>query len=159
MKKPTSETAIQDFYEDKVAVCYGCGHNNPHGLHVRTHWDGKEGVFHFKPQPYHTAYPGFVYGGLLASLIDCHSVGTATAASYQAEGREPGTEPHIRFVTGTLTVRYLQPTPIEAELVLRARVKERHEKKVVVTCSLYANDKECAQGEVIVVRAPKDLLR
>jgi acyl-coenzyme A thioesterase PaaI-like protein len=158
VSKSKTETAIQDFYEDEVAVCYGCGRNNPQGLHIRTHWDGKEGVCHFKPQPHHTAYPGIVYGGLLANLIDCHSVGTATAASYQAERREPGTEPQIRFVTGTMTVRYLQPTPVEAELVLRARVKEIHEKKVVVTCSLYANGKECAQGEVIVVRAPRDVL-
>ena len=149
--------AIQDFYEDEVAICYGCGHHNLHGLHIRTHWDGQEGICHFKPQPYHTSCPGFVYGGLIASLIDCHSVGTATAASYQAEGREPGTEPQIRFVTGTLNVRYLEPTPIDVELVLRARIKALYEKKIVVSCSLYANEKECAQGEVIAIRAPRNL--
>jgi acyl-CoA thioesterase FadM len=98
-----------------------------------------------------------VYGGLIASLIDCHSVGTATAACYQAEGREPGTEPQIRFLTGTLNVRYLEPTPIDVELVLRARIKALYEKKIVVSCSLYANEKECAQGEVIAIRAPRNL--
>lgn len=151
------EKPIQDFYEDEIAICYGCGHQNPHGLHIKTHWDGQEGICHFKPQPHHTAYPGFVYGGLIASLIDCHSTGTATAASYQAEGRKPGTEPQIRFVTGTLNVRYLQPTPIDVELVLRARIKALHKKKIVVSCSLYANEKECAQGEVIAIRASKKL--
>jgi acyl-coenzyme A thioesterase PaaI-like protein len=148
---------IQDFYEDEVAICYGCGRHNTHGLNIRTYWDGEEGVCHFKPRSYHTAFPGFVYGGLIASLIDCHSVGTATAASYQAEGREPGTEPQIRFVTGTLNVRYLQPTPINVELILRARIKALYEKKIVVSCSLYANEKECAQGEVIAIRAPRNL--
>lgn len=150
--------AIQDYYAKEVAVCYGCGRTNPEGLHIKTYWDGSEGLCRFKPQPHHTAYPGFVYGGLIASLIDCHCTGTATAAAYEAEGREPGTDPPIRFVTGTLTVRYVRPTPIEDELILRARVKELGEKKAVVTCSLFAGHEECAQGEVIVVRAPKTMM-
>ena len=154
-----TDKAIQDFYADEVAVCYGCGHNNPKGLHVKTYWDGTEGLCRFKPQPYHTAFPGYVYGGLIASLIDCHSTGTATAAAYEAEGREPDTDPPVRFVTGTLTVRYLRPTPVDKELVLRARIKELREKKVVVTCSLYADNKECAQGEVVVIRAPKTMFQ
>ncbi|MCD6136991.1 MAG: PaaI family thioesterase [Deltaproteobacteria bacterium] len=152
-----TEKAIQDSYPDEGAICYGCGPHNPHGLHIRTYWDGEEGICHFKPRPYHTAFPGFVYGGLIASLIDCHSIGTAIAASYEAEGRQPGTEPRITLVTGTLKVRYLHPTPIDTELVLRARVKELYKKKVIVTCSVYAKGRECAQGEVIGVRAPWDL--
>ena len=150
--------AIQDHYAEEMAVCYGCGRTNPKGLHIKTYWDGSEGVCQFKPQPHHTAYPGYVYGGLIASLIDCHCTGTATAAAYQAEGREPGTEPAIRFVTGTLTVRYVRPTPIEDELILRARVKELGKKKAIVTCSLFSGHAECAQGEVIVVRAPKTMM-
>jgi acyl-coenzyme A thioesterase PaaI-like protein len=154
-----TDKAIQDSYGDEFAVCYGCGHNNPKGLHIKTYWDGTEGLCRFKPQPYHTAFPGYVYGGLIASLIDCHSTGTATAAVYEAEGREPGTDPPVRFVTGTLTVRYLHPTPVDKELVLRARIKELREKKAVVTCSLYADNKECAQGEVVVIRAPKTMFQ
>lgn len=153
-----TELAIQDYYADELAVCYGCGRNNPHGLQIKTYWDGTEALCRFKPLGYHTAFPGYVYGGLIASLIDCHSLGTATAAAYEAEGRQPGTDPPIRYVTGTLQVRYLRPTPIGVELLLRARIKELHEKKVVVTCSLYAGDKEYAQGEVIVIRAPKAML-
>jgi acyl-coenzyme A thioesterase PaaI-like protein len=153
-----TEEAIQDYYADEVAVCYGCGRNNPHGLQIKTYWDGTEGVCRFKPQPHHKAFTGYVYGGLIASLIDCHSVGTATAAAYEAGGREPGSEPPLRYVTGTLNVRYLRPTPINEELLLRARIKELHDKKVVVTCSLYARDEECAQGEVTVIRLPKTML-
>lgn len=153
-----TELAIQDYYADEVAVCYGCGRNNPHGLHIKTYWDGTEGLCRFKPLVHHTAFPGYVYGGLIASLIDCHSLGTATAAAYEAEGRQPGTDPPIRYVTGTLQVRYLRPTPIGVELLLRARIKELHEKKVVVTCSLYVGNQEYAQGEVIVIRAPETML-
>ena len=147
-----TEKAIQDFYPDDVAICYGCGRNNPDGLNLKTYWDGKEGVLRFKPKPYHTAFPGVLYGGLIASLIDCNSTGTAAAAAYGAEGREPGTAPDITFVTGNLNVSYMKPTPIDAEIVLRAQVKELTEKKAIITCSVYANDQECARGEVIAIR-------
>jgi acyl-coenzyme A thioesterase PaaI-like protein len=146
--------AIQDHYPDEIAVCYGCGRNNPKGLHIRTRWDGKEGVFRFKPAPYHTAFPGVVYGGLIACLIDCHSIGTCVAAAYEAEGRTPDSVPEITFVTGNLNVTYLAPTPIDAELVLRTTVKEQYERKIIVICRVYADGKECARGEVTGVRIP-----
>ncbi len=147
-----TQHAIQDTYPDEIAVCYGCGRHNPQGLHIKTYWDGKEGVFHFQPEPYHTAFPGVVYGGLIASLIDCHSIGTAVAAAYQAEGREPGTTPEITYVTGNLNVAYLNPTPIGVELVLKSQVKEMGRRKTIVTCTIYANDTECARGEVTAIR-------
>ena len=62
--------AIQDYYPDDVAHCYGCGKLNEHGHQIKTFWDGDETVTRFRPQPFHTAIPGFVYGGLLASLVD-----------------------------------------------------------------------------------------
>ena len=94
---------IQQHYNDDTAVCYGCGKNNPHGLHLQTHWDGTEGVCHFTPQPHHTAFPGVVYGGILASLIDCHSICTAYAASRSHTARsvlKPATT-STTFIRGT----------------------------------------------------------
>lgn len=73
--------AVQDCYPDDVAHCFGCGRLNGHGHHIRTYWDGDETVSRFLPEPYHTAVPGFVYGGILASLVDCHGTGTAAAAA------------------------------------------------------------------------------
>ena len=80
--------AFQDTYPENVAHCYGCGRLNEHGHQIKTYWDGDETVTRFQPHPEHTAIPGFVYGGLIASLIDCHSTGTAAAAAYRAEQRE-----------------------------------------------------------------------
>ena len=77
-----TSVAVQDSYPPDVAVCYGCGRLNDDGLHIRTIWDGAQGVATFQPKPYHLAITGVVYGGLLASLIDCHAVGTAAAARY-----------------------------------------------------------------------------
>jgi acyl-coenzyme A thioesterase PaaI-like protein len=153
------EKAIQDYYPDEAAVCYGCGRNNSDGLHIQTHWDGEGGVCHFTPKPHHTAFPGFVYGGLVASLIDCHSMGTAIAAAYQAAGRDPDTEPEITYVTGSLNVRYLRPTPAGVELVLRSQVTEMHEKKAIVVTSVYADGMECVSGEVVAVRVPSRMMQ
>lgn len=147
-----SDQPIQDSYPDNIAICYGCGRNNAHGLHITSYWNGEEGISQFTPQPYHTAFPGYVYGGLLASLIDCHSIGTAIAAMYEAEGREPGTDPEITCVTGNLNVTYGKPTPIGVELTLRARIKELYPRKAIVTCSLFAEGVECVTAEVVAVR-------
>lgn len=147
-----SDKPIQDSYPDNIAICYGCGRHNAHGLHIISYWDGEEGISHFMPQSYHTAFPGFVYGGLLASLIDCHSIGTAIAAMYDAEGRERGTNPEITCVTANLNVSYHKPTPIGTELTLKARIKELKPRKAIVTCSLYADGVECVTAEVVAVR-------
>ncbi len=143
---------IQHFYPDEVAICYGCGRLNADGLHIQTYWDGAEGTARFTPRPYHSAFPGFVYGGLLASLIDCHSMGTAIAATYHAEGRTPGSDPEVTYVTGNLNVTYLKPTPLGSELLLRARVQELTPKKALVSVSVFAGEQECARGEVVAVR-------
>jgi acyl-coenzyme A thioesterase PaaI-like protein len=145
---------IQDFYPADTAVCFGCGRNNTHGLHVQTAWDGTEGISRFRPRPHHTAFPGVTYGGLIASLIDCHCIGTAIAATYDAETRPPGEGDPVCYVTGNLNVTFIRPTPIETELVLRARIKQLLQKKAVVTCYLYAGGQKCARGKVVAVRVP-----
>ena len=150
-----ADAAFQDFYPDDWALCYGCGRLNEHGLHIRSVWDGDETVARFTPQPYHTAIPGYVYGGLIASLIDCHGTGTAAGAGYRAEGREPGSEPPLRYVTASLKVDYLRPTPLGPELEIRGRVREVKGRKVVVEAWLMANGEVCARGEVIAVRLPE----
>ena len=113
------QKAFQDFYDDEVSYCYGCGRLNEQGLQIKSYWDGDEAVCHFKPKPYYTAIPRYVYGGLIASLIDCHSTGTASAAAYRQAGREMGTEPSYRYVTASLRVDYLKPTPINEILMLQ----------------------------------------
>jgi acyl-coenzyme A thioesterase PaaI-like protein len=154
-----SAPAIQDFYPDDFAHCYGCGRMNRNGLHLRSRWDGHEAVAQFLPRPEHVAIPGFVYGGLIASLIDCHAMGTAAAAAEQAAGREIGAGPVVRFVTAALRVDFLAPTPHGVELEIRGRVKERGERKTVVDVSVSANGQVTARGEVVAVRLPATMTR
>ena len=146
--------AFQDYYPDNVAHCYGCGSNNPHGHQIKTHWDGDETVTYFTPEPYHTSVPGYAYGGLIASLIDCHSTGTAAAAMYRAAGRDMDTSPAFRFVTGSLHVNYLLPTPIAGTLEIRGRIKEIKGRKVVVETTVLANHVAPARGEVVAIQMP-----
>ena len=151
--------AVQDFYPDDVAHCYGCGRLNPHGLHLKTRWDGEETVARFVPRPEHTAMPGFVYGGLIASLIDCHAMGTAAAAAERAQGREIGAGAAPRFVTASLRVEYLAPTPHGPTLEIRARATEVGERKVVVHATVAADGVVTARGEVVAVRMPASMGR
>jgi acyl-coenzyme A thioesterase PaaI-like protein len=154
--------AFQDYYPDHLSYCYGCGRLNEHGLQIKSYWDGDaadsaETICAFTPRPEHIAIPGYVYGGLIASLIDCHCTGTAAAASYRAASREMDTEPPFRFVTASLHVNYLRPTPLGVPLEIRARVTELKGRKVVMQATLSAAGQVCAQGEVVAVQMPEHL--
>ena len=153
-----AELAFQDYYPDDVAHCYGCGRLNTHGHQIKSYWDGEETVAHFMPEPYHTAIPGYVYGGLIASLIDCHSTGTAAAAAYRAEGRAMDTKPALRYLTASLHVDYLKPTPLGILLELRGQIKEIKGRKVVVATTLSAEGEVCARGEVVAVQVPEQYM-
>ncbi len=151
------EKAFQDYYPDKWSYCYGCGRLNEQGLQIKSYWDGEESVCKFQPRPSHIAIPGYVYGGLIASLIDCHATGTAAAAIYRYENRPMGSQPDVRFVTASLKVDYLRPTPIDNVLELRGRVKEIKPRKVIVEINLMAKGEITAKGEVIAVMVPEDM--
>lgn len=151
--------SFQDHYPPDFAHCYGCGHLNPQGHQLKSFWDGDETVAEFTPKPYHTAIPGIVYGGLIASLIDCHGTGSAAAAMARAQNREIDDDPPIRFVTASLKVDFLKPTPLGPPLKLRGVIAELKGRKVVVHITLSANDEVCAKGEVVAILVPGDLLK
>lgn len=144
-------TPVQHCYGNDFSHCYGCGKNNPAGLHIETHWNGQEGQAVFTPRPEHIAVPGFVYGGLLASLVDCHGVGTA-AASVSVPGQSVP-----RYVTASLHVDFLRPTPLGPELTLRAWVKEQRGRKVVITVEISALGSVRVRGEVVAAPMPETM--
>jgi acyl-coenzyme A thioesterase PaaI-like protein len=148
--------AVQDHYPDDVAQCYGCGKLNEHGHQIKSYWDGDETVARFTPKDYHTAIPGYVYGGLIASLIDCHGTGTAALAAYRSENRDFDTLPAFRFVTASLKVDYLKPTPLGVELELKGKVIELKGKKIISEITLSANGKVTAIGKVVAVQIPEN---
>lgn len=145
--------AIQDCYEDDFAHCYGCGRLNTQGLQIKSYHEGDETICRILPAAYYTGGKSdILYGGLIASLIDCHGAGTAAAAKAEAEGIRlaPGKVP--RFVTASLKVDYLAPTPVGVELELRGRTTDINGRKVTVTVTLSANGSVCAKGELLMIQ-------
>lgn len=151
------EKSFQQYYPESLSYCYGCGPKNEHGLHISSYWEGDEAVATFHPETYHLAFPGYVYGGLLASLIDCHCVGTAAAAAYKEAGREPGSLPAFRYVTGSLHVDYKKPTPLGPPIKIRAKVVEIKGRKTVIEATIEVEKTITAIGRVLAVRMPDDL--
>lgn len=153
------QPAFQDYYPDDTAHCYGCGRLNAAGLQIKSYWEtpGEVSICRYAPRPEHTAIPGFVYGGLLASLIDCHSTGTAAAAAYHAQGRPIDSQPPLRFVTAALNVDFLKPTPLGPVLEVRGRAVEVKERKVVVEAWISVDDQMTVRGRAVCVLMPPEL--
>ena len=155
----TQSAAVQDFYPEGFSHCLGCGRLNEHGRRFKTHMEGDESVTRFTPQVHDTAVPGFVYGGLIAALIDCHAMATASAAAIRAGGNQIGEVPSPRFVTASLKVDFMKPTPLGPELEARGRIRERSERKAIVEVTLAANGVVTAKGEVVAVAMPASMDR
>lgn len=118
-------------------TCFGCGLANPEGFQLESFVapDRDALVATFDPEPVHAAgYPDFAYGGLLASLVDCHSLWTAMAFRYEAERRELLSDPLHMYVTGELTTTYLAPTPLDEPIALEAWVEGDVGEKITVVC-------------------------
>jgi len=151
-----ADKAFQDYYPDEFAHCYGCGRLNSEGLQIKSTWDGEEGVCRYTPRPFHTGgFPGYFYGGLISSLIDCHSAATASAAKLRAEGFSLGDKPLSRFVTASLKIDFLKPTPMGKAIELRSRVLEIKDRKILVSTTLSAEGEVRAKGEAIMVQLPE----
>lgn len=164
-------TAIQDRYPDDVAHCHGCGHLNEHGLQLKSYIEDHGTVARFTPEPHHTAVPGYVYGGLIASLLDCHGTGTAAASgAAQDQADDPVQAPLLdaavldhgahmpRYVTARLEVTYRRPTPLGPELVIRGTVVERSARKVVLDLTLSADGVVTAEARMVAVRMPDQMI-
>jgi acyl-coenzyme A thioesterase PaaI-like protein len=152
--------AIQDEYPDDFSWCYGCGRLNEKGHHLRTGWQEEQTVTYFTPEPEHTALPGFVYGGIIASFIDCHSTGSASLSLHKKNGHVigDGSEPP-RFVTASLNVEFVKPTPHGVQLKAVGNVTEIHPKKWNVQTEVFANGVLCARGEVVAVVMPNTFVQ
>ncbi len=150
-----NKKAFQDL--GSVSHCHGCGPDNERGLKIKSTWDGKEAVCTWQAQPHHCGgSKEIVYGGIIASLIDCHSINLAIAHAYKSEGRPIGSTPKISCVTANLSVSYLRPTPIRYPLHLRAKITRVEERKTWVTCTLSAAGQVCATGEVLGIRVQRE---
>ncbi|WP_319017700.1 MULTISPECIES: PaaI family thioesterase [Burkholderia] len=118
---------------------------------------GDQTVARFTPEArYSGGVPDHVYGGMIASLLDCHGAASAAAFACQREGREIGDGPQpIRFVTASLKVDFRQPTPLGIELVVTGKLRSLEGRKAWIDLTLTANGVTCAVGEMLAIRLPE----
>lgn len=144
--------AIQDQYPPNFAHCYGCGPANPHGHHLKSYLLDDRTEARFTPDPvYSGGVPDNVYGGMIASLLDCHGTASAAAFAYRDRGRAMGDDAPIRFVTASLQVDFRKPTPLGVELLITGTLKAMEGRKAQVSLSLFADGVECAHGEMLAI--------
>lgn len=156
----TTKLSLQDRAAPNLR-CYCCGPSHPTGLRLKSFWDesGKFVVARHTPRPEFTGFPGLVYGGLLAMLVDCHSGWSAMAWHYREEHREPESGPSIQCVTGKMSIDYLKPTPLGVELVVKGWVDGPLSRKSRVLCEISAGDVLTVRADTVFVRADTDRLR
>ncbi|MDM1044398.1 PaaI family thioesterase [Myroides sp. 1354] len=149
--------AIQDLYPENLAHCYGCGKLNPAGHQLKTYLDEEGGTMaHFTPKSEHTALLGSVYGGLIASLLDCHGTGSA-AAFVCIEDKIPFETPlPVRCVTASLKIDFKAMTPMGVPLVLKGKLRSIEGRKIWVDMTLSAGDILCATGEILAIRLKEE---
>ena len=134
-----AELSIQESLYPTL-TCFGCGHANPDGFHLRSYRRGDATVAEFTSRPEHDNGFGFLNGGIIATVLDCH---TAAVVMWEAATRgweaEPGAP--VPFITAGLDVRFLRPTPLAAPVQLVANAHEITEERIVVGAELVADDK------------------
>ncbi|HFC01101.1 MAG TPA: PaaI family thioesterase [Phaeodactylibacter sp.] len=144
----------KDYFQDHMPgnICFGCGRKNHQGLKISSYWEGEESVCVWESQEKYQGWSGILNGGILATLIDCHTMCTAMAAAYQVENRHLDSEPIYRYATGTISVKYLKPTSNEKPIELRATVKEIKGRKITMSCIALSEGVVTAEAEVIAIR-------
>ena len=141
--------SLQDTYAPST-VCFGCGPANPKGLQLKSFAEGDECVAEYRVQKHHEAFPGAVNGGIIGTLLDCHSNWTATWALMRRTGAR--TPPST--VTADFHVFLKRPTPSDAVLTLRAHATELSDDRALIEATLEANGKVCATctGRFVAVK-------
>ncbi len=144
--------AFQDLMPDNH--CFGCGPGNESGLRIKSYWSGeRESLCRYRPEPHQAAGPrAFLNGGIIATLIDCHAICTAVADGYRRAGRAIGEGEMIWYVTGSLTVEYRRPTPIDRPVEVTARLVEITSRRTLVECELSSDGELRAAARVVAVR-------
>ncbi len=141
---------IQDYMEGNI--CFGCGKDNPEGLQIKSYWEEDKCICIFQSEEKYQGWKNLMNGGILATLIDCHTMGAATSHAYRQENRSYDSEPTYRYATGTLTVKYLKPTPNTVPIKIMAQITEVKGRKTTMRCEAWAGDILTAEAEVVAIR-------
>lgn len=129
-------------------TCFGCGHANPDGFHLRSYRDGDLTVAEFDPRPEHDNGFGFLNGGIIATVLDCHS-GAAVFDRADELGMQPQQGAPLLYVTAGLDLRYLRPVPLGPSLELRAVVTSADEDQATVDAEIVWDGRPRAAATIL----------
>jgi acyl-coenzyme A thioesterase PaaI-like protein len=141
--------SLQELYSPRGA-CFGCGPANAQGLHLRSLVKGSEVVASWQPRERYQAFPGILNGGIIGTLLDCHSNWTAAWHLMQLAGFA---KPDCT-VTANYAIKLHRPTPLDSPVELVARVVESSGDRATVEAVLASGDKTCAscRGTFVAVQ-------
>ena len=132
--------------------CFGCGPGNAKGLQLRSYpvGDGaSDGVTaSFTPWPEHDNGLGYLNGGIIGTVLDCHSA-AAVMLEAERQGWPPLPGADLAYVTAGLDVRYLRPAPLLETVELHAVVTEAAEPRMTVTVELRFDGKVRAEATAV----------
>ena len=155
----TRTIAIQDRYGERFQHCWGCGPKNDLGLHLKTYpsIDGNSCISRIKLENAYTGgVPSNVFGGMIATIFDCHGTASAAWFAHHQKGLELTESTVIgRFITARLEIDYLSPSPIEGEIVVASTLEELGERKAIIAMEMTVATKVRAKARMVAV-AVKD---
>ena len=155
----TRAIAIQDRYGERFQHCWGCGPKNDLGLHLKTYpsIDGNSCISRIKLENAYTGgVPSNVFGGMIATIFDCHGTASAAWFAHYQKGLELTESTVIgRFITARLEIDYLSPSPIEDEIVVTSTLEELGERKAIIAMEMTVATKVRAKAKMVAV-AVKD---
>ncbi|HZO16190.1 MAG TPA: PaaI family thioesterase [Polyangiaceae bacterium] len=102
--------------------------------------EGDEIVCRFRAEPHHLAFTGILNGGIIGTVLDCHSNWTAAYALMKAQGLD--TPPCT--VTADYHVKLKRPTPVDADVVVRARATNIEGDRATIEATFEADGKVTA---------------
>jgi len=121
-------------------TCFGCGHANPDGFRLRSYRDGERAVGEFTPRPEHDNGFGFLNGGIIATVLDCHGAAMVMSEADDRGWAAPEGAP-VPFITAGFDVQFLRPTPLGPTVRLIAFPVSVDEDEIVVQSELEFEEK------------------
>ena len=153
--------SIQSTYGERFQYCWGCGPKNEEGLHLKSYpsGDGESCIATVVPDDMYTGgVPHNLFGGMIATLFDCHGTASAAWFAHHEKGLDLRSDTVIgRFITAHLEVDFKKPVPMREEIKLTSRAEEISERKVIVAMEMEAAGEVRATAKMVAV-AVKDTM-
>jgi acyl-coenzyme A thioesterase PaaI-like protein len=139
--------SIQETYYPTL-TCFGCGHANEKGLKLRSYEVDGEVRATFTPWPEHDNGGGYLNGGIISTVLDCHGAAAVLLEAHR-QGWKPAAGTGLSFVTAGLDVRFRRPTPLHQPLELTAELLSVAEPEMTVVAHVVADGRTCATGTAV----------